>query len=61
MTSLYRSVSVTFEHGLEGSDQRRVNRAVITVYGVSEFAILAELQRQYPAYTNISILEVEER
>jgi hypothetical protein len=38
-----------------------VNGAVVTVYGESEFAIKRELERQYPAYGNVVILEVEER
>ena len=61
MTQRYHSFSVTFEHTLGGSDQRKVDRAVITVYGESEFAIQAELKRQYPEYGDITILEVEER
>ena len=57
----YNSVSVKFEHTTDGSDNRHVNRAVITVYGDSEFAVLAELKRQYPAYEDITILECEFR
>lgn len=57
----YNSVSVEFEHATSGSATRRVNRAVITVYGESEFAVLAELRRQYPDYEEIIILECEFR
>jgi hypothetical protein len=57
----YNSVSVKFEHTTDGNDNRRVNRAVLTVYGDSEFAVLAELKRQYPAYEDITILECEFR
>ena len=57
----YNSVAVKFEHSTEGSATRRVNRAVVTVYGDSEFAVLAELERQYPDFTDITILECEFR
>lgn len=57
----YRSVSVQFEHTMSGGTTRRVNRAVVTVYGESEFAVLAELERQYPDYADIVILECEFR
>ncbi|MCX5765615.1 MAG: hypothetical protein NTZ43_00085 [Gemmatimonadetes bacterium] len=57
----YHSFSVTFEHSLEGSDQRRVNHVVITVYGESELAIQAEIERQYRTYTNVVILSVDQR
>lgn len=59
--SSYKTASVKFEHTLDGGSTRRVNRAVLTVYGESEFAVLAELQRQYPAYGDIVILECEFR
>lgn len=55
----YQRVSVKFEHSVGGSESRKVNRAVLTVYGESEFAVLAELQRQYPDYEGIVILECE--
>lgn len=61
MTPRYTTVSVRFEHSVDGSGSRKVNRAVLTVYGGSEFAIKAELERQYPEYRNVVILEVEER
>ena len=61
MTPRYTTFSVSFEHSVGGSGQRKVNRAVLTVYGESEFAIRAELARQYPEYRDIVILEVEER
>ena len=57
----YRTVSVKFEHTVAGSSTRKVNRAVITVYGESEFAVLAELEKQYPEYEDIVILECEFR
>ncbi len=57
----YQTFSVIYEHSTDGSDQRRVNRAVLTVYGQSELAIQAELQRQHPTFRNIVILEVQER
>ena len=57
----YHSVSVMYEYTTGGSDQRKINRAVITVYGESEFAIQAELARQYPDLDNITILSVETR
>ncbi len=57
----YQTFSVTFEHTLEGGSQRRVNRCVVTVYGESEFAIQAEIERQYPAYTDVVILSVDGR
>lgn len=57
----YQSVSVKFEHSTVDGETRKVNRAVITVYGNSEFAVLAELGRQYPEYRNITILETEFR
>jgi hypothetical protein len=57
----YQSVSVTFEHTVGGSSTRKVNRAILTVYGESEFAVLAELKRQYPEYDDITILDVEFR
>lgn len=55
----YRRVSVTFEHTTPDSDTRRVNRAVLTVYGDSELAVLAELRRQRPDCRDITVLEVE--
>lgn len=55
----YQRVTVTFEHCTVDSSTRRVNRAVLTVYGNSEFAVLAELKRQYPAYSDIVILNCE--
>lgn len=57
----YHSVAVTFEHATLDSNTRRVNRAVITVYGESEFVVLAELKRQYPAYVDIAILQADFR
>ena len=57
--SRYSTVAVQLEHSTGDSTTRRVNRAVLTVYGESEFAVLAELERQYPAYQDIVILECE--
>lgn len=57
----YHSVSVVFEHTFAGSDTRRVNQAVLTVYGESEFAMLAELRRQHPSYEHVVVLEFEVR
>jgi len=57
----YHTVSVEYEHTVDGSDQRNFNRAVLTVYGESEFAVQAELERQYPSYDNIVLLDVEWR
>lgn len=54
----YRRVSVTFEHAIDGGTLK-VNRAVLTVYGDSEFAVLRELVRQYPEYADITILKCE--
>jgi hypothetical protein len=61
MTVRYRTFSVVFEHAIEGSDQRRINRAVVTVYGESDFAIQAALARQFPEYREIVVMEVEGR
>ena len=61
MTLSYKTFSVKFEHTVGGSGTPRVNRAVVTVYGESEFAIKMELERQYPEYGDVVILEVEER
>lgn len=52
----YHTVDVRFEHSTTINGTRRTNRAVITVYGESEFAVLAELQRQYDYYRDITIL-----
>ena len=57
----YQLFHVTYEHSVEGSDQRFVNRGTVTVYGDSELAIQAELARQHPAFTDIVILNVEAR
>lgn len=54
----YQRVDVRFEHALGGETTRRVNRAVLTVYGSSELAVLAELQRQHPEYKDVTILDV---
>lgn len=54
----YQRVDVRFEHTLGEGTSRRVNRAVLTVYGSSELAVLAELQRQHPEYHDVVILEV---
>ena len=61
MTPSYKTFSVKFEHTVGDSGTPKVNRAVVTVYGESEFAIKAELERQYPEYANVVILSVEER
>jgi hypothetical protein len=53
----YQTVDVTFDHCTCDGPTRRVNRAVITMYGTSEFAVLAELRRQYPHYHDIVILQ----
>lgn len=55
----YHSVSVMYEYSDEHSEQRKINRAVMTVYGESEFAIQTELERQYPRQQAITILSVE--
>ena len=55
----YETVAVRFEHTLADCDTKRVNRAVLTVYGHSEFAVLAELARQHPEYVRITMLGVE--
>jgi len=34
---------------------------VVTVYGDSEFAIKAEIERQYPEFGDVTILTVEPR
>lgn len=57
--SRYNTVAVKFEHNTSDSATRRINRAVLTVYAESEFAVLAELERQYPGYQDIVILECE--
>ncbi len=57
----YHSVDVRFEYTTSDSANRRVNRAVITVYGSSELAVLAEMKRQYPQYGDIAILEMTVR
>ena len=57
----YQTVAVEFEHATSASDTRRVNRAVITVYGLSESAILRELRKQYPDYRDVVILSYEAR
>ena len=61
MTPSYKTFSVKFEHTVGGSGTPRVNRAVVTVYGESEFAIKRELERQYPEYGDVVILEVDGR
>ena len=61
MTPSYKTVGVKFEHTVGGSGTPKVNRAVVIVYGESEFAIKAEIERQYPEYGDVVILEVEER
>jgi hypothetical protein len=43
----YNSVSVKFEHTTDGNDNRRVNRAVLTVYGDSEFADITILECEF--------------
>jgi RNase P/RNase MRP subunit POP5 len=61
MTTRYRTFSVEYEHTIEGSDQRVVNRAVLTVYGDSELAIAAELARQHTTFRNIVVLSADRR
>ena len=53
MTQRYHVVDIRFT-----CDETGPNRALLTVYGESEFAILAELRKQYPNYTNVSLLDV---
>lgn len=55
----YQRVAVTFEHTTPESNTVRANRAVLTVYGDSEFAVLAELKRQRPECRDIVLLEVQ--
>ncbi|MBX9928200.1 MAG: hypothetical protein K2X99_04730 [Gemmatimonadaceae bacterium] len=57
----YQTFSVTFEYTDGSEEQRKANRVVVTVYGDSEFAVRAEIQRQYPAFQNVSVLEIERR
>lgn len=57
----YRSYSVKFEYSSPGGEQRKFTHAVVTVYGDSEFAIVAEIERQYPEFEDVTILSVEER
>jgi hypothetical protein len=61
MTPSYKTFSVKFKHTVGGSGTPKVNRAVVTVYGELEFEINRELERQYPEYGDVVILEVEER
>lgn len=53
----YHRVSVKFECSTDNNT--KVNRAVLTVYGDSEFVVLREQKRQYPEYTEVTILECE--
>lgn len=61
MTPRYKTFSVVYEHTIDASDQRIVNRAVLTVYGDSDLAVQAELARQHPLLRNIVILSIEVR
>ena len=54
----YRRVSVIFEHSIDGGT-RKVNRAALTVYGDSEFAVARELKRQYPEFDDITVMECD--
>jgi hypothetical protein len=59
--SNYETVAVQFEHTTADSDTRRINRAVMTVYGHSAFAVRAELTRQYPSFRDIVVLDVQQQ
>lgn len=57
MTPTYETYFVVYEHRTEFSDTARVNQATITIYGVSELKMRAELQRLRPEHREIVILE----
>jgi hypothetical protein len=57
----YHTFDVTFEHSTRTSDTVRQNRVVVAVWGDSEFAIKREIERQYPQFIDVVILEAEAR
>lgn len=57
----YRTYSVMFEYSSDRGGQRKFTRTVVTVYGDSEFAIKAEIERQYPEFEDVTIVSVEPR
>lgn len=57
----YRTYGVLFEYTDGDGSQRKFNRVVVTVYGDSEFAIQAEIERQYPEYNDVTIVSVDPR
>lgn len=57
----YRTFSVLFEYSTGGSGQRKINRLVVTVWGDSDLAIRAEIERQHPEFGDITIVSVEPR
>lgn len=57
----YHTFTVQYEHTTDTSDTVRQNRAVLTVWGESEFAIKKAIEREHPSHTNVVILESEER
>lgn len=58
---VYSTFDVQFSHTTPESETVRQNRRTVVVYGDSEFAIKAELERQNPSLRNIVILESTKR
>ena len=58
MTPTYQTFNVVYEHKTTFSDTGRVNRATVTIYGMSELQIRAEIERMRPGHRDIVILEV---
>lgn len=58
MTLSYQTYFVMYEHRTEFSDTARVNQATITIFGLSELRIRAELERLRPDHRDIVILDV---
>lgn len=57
----YHTFSVEFEHSTKASDTRRQNWALITLWGETELAVKAALEKSYPEWVDIVILSLEKR
>ena len=57
----YHTYSVDFEHSTKASDTRRQNWALITLWGETELAVKAALEKSNPEWVDVVILSIEKR
>ena len=57
----YNTFSVEFEHATKASDTRRQNWALITLWGETDLAVKAALEKSNPEWVDVVILSIEKR